>query len=49
MRIVTWSFAPPLNSGMYFTTGSSSRSFPSSNRIMTAVVVPTTFVSDARS
>ena len=47
--MVTASLPPPVNSGTNFTTESSRWSFPSSNRIMTAVVVPTTFVSEARS
>src|SRR5579872_2754218 len=48
-RMVTLSFSPPVNSGKYFTTGSSSLNRPWSYRIMMAVVVPTTFVREARS
>jgi hypothetical protein len=46
---VTESFTPPAKPGRYFDTGASRRIFPSSKRIMIAVVVATTFVSEARS
>ncbi len=48
-RMVTRSFPAPVNSGRYACTGSSSDIRPSSTRSITAVVVPTTLVSEARS
>jgi hypothetical protein len=48
-RTVTYSFPPPENSGRYDETRSSSPILPSSTSSITAVVVPTTLVREARS